>query len=90
MHDGLQRITSQYHKSFILPFLMFCRRHIVKRDLREEAVNKHIESENFSEFHERVLGALKRIPCDIIDKTIASLSKCVDAVIESGGYRTKY
>ena len=64
--------------------------HIVKRDLREEAVNKHIESENFSEFRERVLGALKRIPCDIIDKTIASLSKRVDAVIESGGYRTKY
>ena len=64
--------------------------HIVKCDLRDEAVNKHIESENFSEFRERVLTALKRVPCDVIDKTIASLSKRVDAVIESGGYRTKY
>ena len=59
-------------------------------DLRDEAVNKHIESENVSEFRERNFNALKRVPCDGIDKTIASLSKRVDAVIESGGYRTKY
>jgi 2-oxo-4-hydroxy-4-carboxy--5-ureidoimidazoline (OHCU) decarboxylase len=37
MHDGLQRITSQYHKSFILPFLMFCRR---RHRLQEETTNR--------------------------------------------------
>ena len=57
---------------------------------RDEAVKTHIESENFSEFRERVLGALKRVPCDVIDKAITSLSKRVDAVIDSGGYRSKY
>jgi hypothetical protein len=37
MHDGLQRITSQYHTSFILPFLMFCRR---RHRLQEETTNQ--------------------------------------------------
>lgn len=44
--------------------------HIVKCDLREEAINNHIEAENFTQFQERVLSALKRIPSDVINEQL--------------------
>ena len=64
--------------------------HIVKNSLREDAIKKRIEAESFSQFQERVVCALKCISCNVIDKTIESLPKRVDAIIKSGGYRTKY
>jgi transposase len=64
--------------------------HLVKSNLRDEAINKRIEAENFSQFQERVVRALNSIPYDVIDKTIASLPKRVDLIIKSGGYQTKY
>lgn len=64
--------------------------HIVKCNLRDEAISKRIEAETFSQFQERVVFALQRIPFDVIDRTIASLSTRVETIIKSGGYRSKY
>ena len=64
--------------------------HIVKCSLREEAINKRIETESFAQFQDRVVCALNLISCDVIDKTIESLPKRVEALIKSGGYRSKY
>ena len=64
--------------------------HIVKNSLREDAIKKRIEAESFLQFQERVVCALKCISSNVIDKTIRSLLKRVDAIINSGGYRKKY
>ena len=64
--------------------------HIVKNQLRDEVIRKNLEAESFLEFQERVLCAIESIPSDVIDKTIESLSKRVEAIIKSGGYRSKY
>ena len=64
--------------------------HIVKCSLREEAINKRIETESFAQFQDRVMCALSLISCHVIDKTIESLPKRVEAIIKSGGYRSKY
>ena len=64
--------------------------HIVKCSLREEVINKRIETESFAQFQDRVVCALNLISCDVIDKTIESLPKRVEAIIKSGGYRGKY
>jgi hypothetical protein len=55
--------------------------HIVKSNLREEAINKHIEAEKFLTISGKTCMtycALNGIPYDVSDKTIASLSKHVD------------
>ena len=64
--------------------------HIGKNSLRKDAIKKRIEAESFSQFQERVVCALKCISSNVIDKTIESLLKRVDAIINSGGYQTKY
>ena len=66
--------------------------HIVKCSLPEGAMNKRIETESFAQFQDRVVCALNLISCDVIDKTIESLLKRskFEAIIKSGGYRSKY
>ena len=64
--------------------------HLLRRFLDEEAISQNITSETFAQFRERVLRALERFPSDIIDRTIASMGKRIDAVISSNGHRTKY
>ena len=64
--------------------------HLVKRDLRDEAIAQCIEVESFSQFQERVLRTINNTPTYIIDKTISSLPKRIRAMIQSRGCRTKY
>ena len=64
--------------------------HIVKCSLHEEAINKRIETESFAQFQDRVVCALSLVSCHVINKTIESLLKRIEAIIKSGGYRSKY
>ena len=63
---------------------------LVKRYLEDEAVALNITNESFEEFTEGVLGAFDQIPVEVINRTISSISKRIEAIIASKGYRTKY
>ena len=63
---------------------------IMKKRLRQQALDEKIERENFEEFSERVKRMLLDFPAEDIDKIIDSMGKRVDDIIRSGGYRTKY
>ena len=64
--------------------------HVVKSMLRREAIARNIVSETFEEFQTRVLLALDSVPVDLIDRAIESMPKCIQAVLDSKGHRTKY
>lgn len=64
--------------------------HIVKDKLNKEAIELKIEQETFEQFKERVLNCFKAIDQQFIDKTIASLPKRIQSIIQLRGGRTKY
>ena len=64
--------------------------HLVKSSLQRETVSRNIVSECFEQFQTRVLLALDSVSVEIIDRTIASMSKRIQAVRYSKGHRTKY
>ena len=64
--------------------------HLVKKSLDDEALTNNITSETFNEFSERVLKSMENLSTEIIDRTIASLSNRVDAVLKARGNRIKY
>ena len=64
--------------------------HLVKSSLQRETVSRNIVSECFEQFQTRVLLALDSVSVEIIDRTIASMSKRIQAVRDSKGHRTKY
>jgi transposase len=64
--------------------------HLLKKRLRQQALDMRIDKESFENFKERVLRCCNDISIARIDKTIASLPKRIDAVIEKNGSRTKY
>ena len=64
--------------------------HLVKSQLNKQAVTENITSESYEQFQTRVLQVLRTFPVDIIDKTIDSMSKRINKMISSKGYRTKY
>ena len=64
--------------------------HLVKKNLEHEAIAKSITSETFKQFSERVLRSFDSLSIDVVDRTIASLSKRVEAVLKYKGNRIKY
>ena len=64
--------------------------HLVKSQLNKQAVTENITSESYEQFQTRVIQVLRTFPIDIIDKTIDSMSKRINKMISSKGYRTKY
>lgn len=64
--------------------------HIIKRRLRQQALDRQIEYETFEEFTERVQTTMLECPVSDVDAIIDSMGKRVNEVISSGGYRTKY
>ena len=63
---------------------------IVRKSLKEDAVNQCIEHETYEEFSRRVKKALLNFPKDIIDNTIESLPKRMKLILKGRGYHTKY
>ena len=63
---------------------------IVRKSLKEDAVNQCIKHETYEESSRRVKKALLNFPKDIIDNTIESLPKRMKLILKGRGYRTKY
>jgi len=64
--------------------------HNVKSQLQDDALNKKITHETYSQFCERVKKTLLSYPADIIDRTIQSMNRRVEMIIERKGQRIKY
>ena len=59
--------------------------------LSKDALEKNINEESFESFQSRVVDTLLRIPTDvIINKTVSSMPKRIDAIIKNKGTRLKY
>ena len=64
--------------------------HVLRNLLDDEAESCNITHETFDQFKGRVLRTLECIDTKLIDKTIESMSKRIDAVFASKGGRSKY
>ena len=64
--------------------------HQVKRKLNSDALEKHIEHENFENFSKRIKQTMEDFTKDVIDKTIESMNKRIGLIIKCKGQRTKY
>ena len=63
---------------------------IIKQILQKEALNKNITFETFEQFSRRVADTINTLDERLIDRTIESMSKRIDLIIEKNGARTKY
>ena len=64
--------------------------HLVKAELRQQALDRYIGWENLQTFTERVKNTIENTTTDIIDKTIASMEKRINLVLKYKGERCKY
>ena len=64
--------------------------HLIGKKLHKDARDMHIEHETLVQFKDRIIKTLMEYPRDIIDKTIESMPRRIDAVIDGKGQRTKY
>ena len=59
--------------------------HLVGVCLRKDAIMKKVKIETYEQFCNRVTNTLRNFPSDIIDRTIASMPKLIDAVTRMKG-----
>jgi transposase len=64
--------------------------HVVKEELRKQALDERITRENFEQFSARCHRTLINFPVAIIDRTIGSMPRRIDMVIKKRGQRLKY
>lgn len=64
--------------------------HLIRKQLKADALAMKIEHETYLEFSKRVAETLTKFSPAIIDKTIASMGRRIIMVIESKGTRIKY
>ena len=64
--------------------------HLVSKQLREDAIDKQITSENFEQFSERVKRTMTNLSKITIDRIIESMNNPVAMIIEKRGQRLKY
>ena len=64
--------------------------HNIKSQMRDDAFNKRITNETYSQFCARVKDTLLNYPTEIIDRTIMSMDKRIDLVIKAKGQRIRY
>ena len=62
----------------------------VRKKLREDATEHHIEHESYKEFCNRVKTTLLYFSRDVIDSTVESLPKQMKLIMEGKGHFTKY
>ena len=63
---------------------------LIKCNLEDEAIKQNITKESFQQFTERVLRAFNNISIEQVDKLILSMTRRIEVVLASKGYRTKY
>ena len=64
--------------------------HIVKRRLRQDALDQQITREDFAAFSARVKTTLETITIDVVDRTNFSMGKRINEIINRKGQRIKY
>ena len=64
--------------------------HLVKKELRDQAITRNIDCETKEQFETRVLSTLYAFPHDIIDRTIESMEKRLLMIKQCKGSRLKY
>ena len=64
--------------------------HNIRRKLNEDALEGKIEHETFEQFCRRVRTTILEYSPEVIDRTIDSMPKRINLVIEKKGIRTKY
>ena len=64
--------------------------HNVKRKLRQDALEKKIARESFTDFKQRIVATITNYDRHIIDKTIKSMYKRLLQITKNKGCRTKY
>ncbi len=64
--------------------------HLVRKELKAEAIEKRISAEIYEEFSKRVSRTLYEFDARTIDKTIESMADRLTAIIKSKGERLKY
>ena len=64
--------------------------HLVAKAIKEDAIQKQIRSETFTQFSERVRDIIVNYPVKKIDRIIGSMDKRVQMVITAKGNRIKY
>ena len=64
--------------------------HVVRSELRKEAMEQKICKESFLQFKERVVRTMKNCKTLTIDKTISSLPNRLKVMSRNKGYRIKY
>lgn len=62
---------------------------IIKRILEADAIKKNISYKTYKQFSARIAETFKKLDHTLIDSTIASMNKRIDAIIGKGS-RTKY
>ena len=63
---------------------------LVSQKLRLDALELGIQFESYKQFEERVIKTIRRIPVDVINKTILSMDKHMTSIIKHNGGRIKY
>ena len=59
---------------------------LIKRKLENDAIDKEIRKENFNYFKDRVLRCLGSLDSGILDRTIESMPKRVEAILSCNGH----
>ena len=59
--------------------------HLIKKKLEKDAIDMKIRKESFNEFKDRVLRSLGTLDSNVLDRTIDSMPKCVEAILSSNG-----
>jgi transposase len=64
--------------------------HLVSKKILKDGKTLRIENETFEKFAHRCKKTLEEFPRDVIDRTIESMDKRIQMVIDNKGQRTKY
>ena len=64
--------------------------HLVKKELKKQAISKKIMRETMVEYNKRIVRTLNSFPVTTINNLISSMDKRVHMVLEADGHRIKY
>jgi len=64
--------------------------HLLRNNLKAEAIKKNITKETYAQFVNRIKRAFMAMPVVTINNLIESMPKRLGLVVESRGARTKY
>ena len=59
-------------------------------EMKKDTISRHIQSESFEQFSERVMKIIMEFPSEKIDKIIDSMDKQIGLVMKANGSRIKY